>query len=121
MQSSLTRIGMASRYSEAAIYHGVVYLAGQVPEETICEGIEEQTAEVLGLIDRLLHQANSDKSRILMCQIFIADLADFDGMNRVWDQWVSQGHAPPRATVETRLANPRYRVEIVVTAAQHAS
>lgn len=121
MQSSLTRLGMATRYSEAAIFRGVVYLAGQVPEETVGAGIEAQTTEVLGMIDRLLDQSSSDKSRILMCQIFIADLADFDGMNRVWDQWVSAGHAPPRATVEAKLANPQYRLEIVVTAAQFES
>ena len=115
---TLHRIGMATRYSEAAICNGVAYLAGQVPEETLTQGIEEQTREVLDQIDRLLAQVHSDKSRILMCQIFIADLEDFAGMNRIWDQWVSPGNAPPRATVEARLANSAYRLEIVVTAAQ---
>ena len=83
--SELIRIGMATRYSEAAVYNGVAYLAGQVPEETLEQGIEAQTREVLDQIDRLLAQVHSDKSRILMCQIFIADLEDFAGMNRVWD------------------------------------
>ena len=114
----IQRIGMAARYSEAAICNGVVYLAGQVPEATVEGDIEAQTGEVLQLIDTLLTQNGSDKSRILMCQIFIADLADFAGMNRVWDAWVVPGHAPPRATVEAKLANPSYRVEIVITAAQ---
>ncbi len=118
---SVHRIGMASRYSEAAIYNGVAYLAGQVPEETLDQGIEAQTREVLDQIDRILAQVHSDKSRILMCQIFIADLGDFNGMNRVWDDWVSPGNAPPRATVEARLANPSYRLEIVITAAQRHS
>lgn len=115
---SLHRIGMATRYSEAAIYNGVAYLAGQVPEETLDLGIEAQTREVLDQIDRILAQVHSDKSRILMCQIFLADLQDFSGMNRIWDEWVSPGNAPPRATVEARLANPAYRLEIVITAAQ---
>ena len=119
--SELIRIGMATRYSEAAVYNGVVYLAGQVPEETLEQGIEAQTHEVLEQIDRLLALVLSDKSRILMCQIFIADLADFAGMNRVWDAWVLPGYAPPRATVEARLANPAYRLEMVITAAQSHS
>ena len=38
------------------------------------------------------------------------------GMNDVWDEWVPQGHTPPRATVEAKLANPAVLVEIVVTA-----
>jgi enamine deaminase RidA (YjgF/YER057c/UK114 family) len=52
-----------------------------------------------------------------MCQIFISDMANFAGMNNVWDEWVAQGHTPPRATVEARLANPACLVEICVTAA----
>jgi enamine deaminase RidA (YjgF/YER057c/UK114 family) len=38
-------------------------------------------------------------------------------MNAVWDAWVSPGNTPARATVEARLASPKYLVEIMVTAA----
>jgi enamine deaminase RidA (YjgF/YER057c/UK114 family) len=38
-------------------------------------------------------------------------------MNAVWDAWVSPGSTPARATVEARLANPKYLVEIMVVAA----
>ena len=72
---------------------------------------------MLDAIDRLLARAGSDKSRILMAQIFLADLADFAGMNEVWDAWVAPGQAPCRATVHSALAKPEWRVEIVVTAA----
>jgi enamine deaminase RidA (YjgF/YER057c/UK114 family) len=116
--AEITRIGMAKRYSEAAIHNGVVYVAGQVPETTLEQGIEAQTAEVLAMIDRVLADCGSDKSRLLRVQIFLANLADYDGMNSVWDAWVVPGAAPPRATVEAKLAKPAYRVEIVVTAAQ---
>jgi enamine deaminase RidA (YjgF/YER057c/UK114 family) len=44
-------------------------------------------------------------------------MEDFAGMNAVWDRWVAAGHTPPRATVQAPLANPKFRVEIVVTAA----
>ena len=52
-----------------------------------------------------------------MAQIFLADLADFAGMNAVWDAWVSADSKPCRATVEAQLARPGWRIEIVVTAA----
>src|SRR3546814_7215890 len=52
-----------------------------------------------------------------MAQIFVANIKEFDGMNKAWDAWVAPGNAPPRATIEARLANPDYKVEIVVTAA----
>ena len=44
-------------------------------------------------------------------------MANFAEMNSVWDAWVAKGHAPARATVEAKLANPKYRIEIQVVAA----
>jgi enamine deaminase RidA (YjgF/YER057c/UK114 family) len=41
-------------------------------------------------------------------------------MNAVWDEWVAQDAAPPRATVEAKLANPECLIEIVVVAAQRS-
>lgn len=112
----IQRIDAGPRMSEASIHGGVAYLAGQVPE-TDDAGIETQTKEVLDAIDALLAQAGSDKTRILRAQIYLADIADFDGMNRVWDAWVVPGKAPSRATTEAKLARPQWRIEIVVTAA----
>ena len=112
----IQRIDPGPRMSEASIHNGVVYLAGQVPEDTSLD-IEGQTREVLAAIDALLAQTGSDKTRILRAQIFLADIADFAGMNRAWDAWVVPGNAPARATVEARLAKPEWKVEIVVTAA----
>jgi enamine deaminase RidA (YjgF/YER057c/UK114 family) len=68
-----------------------------------------------------LARAGSDKSKILMAQIFLVDLADFEGMNAVWDTWVSAGHTPPRATVQAKLAKPGWKIEMVVTAASISS
>jgi len=112
----IKRHHVGKRLSETAIHNGTVYLAGQIAEDTT-QGIEGQTREVLGHVDRLLTEAGSDKTCILMCQIFISDMAHFAGMNAVYDEWVAQGHTPPRATVESKLANPACLVEIVVTAA----
>ena len=114
---TLKRLHVGKTLSEAAIHNGTVYLAGQIAED-LTQGIAGQTREVLGHIDRLLAEAGSDKSRILMCQIFIKDMQYFAGMNAVWDAWVAAGNAPPRATVEARLANPDVLVEMVVTAAR---
>jgi enamine deaminase RidA (YjgF/YER057c/UK114 family) len=112
----ITRLHVGQRLSEVAIHNSTVYLAGQIAEDTGAD-IGGQTREVLGHIDRLLTEAGSDKTCILACQIYLADMADFAGMNAQWDEWVAAGHTPPRATVEAKLANPACRVEIVVTAA----
>lgn len=107
---------VGTRLSEMAIHNGTVYLAGQVADD-VTHNIEGQTREVLGHIDRLLNEVGSDKTRILMCQIYLADIKDIVAMNTVWDQWVAEGDAPPRATVEAKLAKPDWLVEMVVTAA----
>ena len=113
----IERKHVGKRLSETAIYNGVVYLAGQIAEDTT-QDIQGQTQEVLGHIDRLLQEAGSDKSRILFCQIFLANINDIGAMNTVWDAWVAPGSAPPRATVQAPLANPQWLIEIVLTAAQ---
>jgi enamine deaminase RidA (YjgF/YER057c/UK114 family) len=110
------RFDVGARLSEMAVHNGVAYLAGQVPEDA-SQDIQGQTTQVLAAIDALLARAGSDKSRILMAQIYLADLADFPGMNQAWDAWVAPGNAPPRATVQAALADPGWKIEVVVTAA----
>ncbi len=112
----IKRSHVGKRLSEMAIHNGTVYLAGQVAED-VTHNIDGQTREVLANIDRLLNEAGSDKTRILMCQVFLADIKDSADMNAVWDAWVADGHAPPRATVEAKLAKTEWLVEMVVTAA----
>lgn len=116
LMQGLHRFHVGDRLSEIAVYNGTVYLAGQVPDDAT-QDIRGQTTQVLAMIDRLLAEAGTDRARILMAQIYLADLADYDGMNEVWDDWVPPGDAPPRATVQARLARPEWKIEIVITAA----
>lgn len=110
------RFDVGPRMSEMAVHNGTIYLAGQVADDAT-QDIAGQTRQVLAAVDALLARAGSDKSKILMAQIFLVDLADFDGMNAVWDAWVAAGHTPPRATVQAALAKPGWKIEMVVTAA----
>ncbi len=115
--SSIQRFDVGARMSEMAVHGDRVYLAGQVAGDGT-QDIGGQTRQVLAAIDALLTRAGSDKSKILMAQIYLADIADFPGMNAVWDTWVVPGHTPPRATVQAALARPEWKVEIVVSAAR---
>jgi len=110
------RFDVGPRLSEMAVHNGVAYLAGQVPADG-SQDITGQTQQVLAAIDALLARAGTDKRRLLRVEIFLKDLADFPGMNAVWDAWLPPGEAPPRATVQATLARPEWRVEMVVTAA----
>ena len=110
------RFDVGPRLSEMAVHNGVCYLAGQVAADGT-QDMTGQARQVLAQIDGLLARAGTDKSKILMCQIFVVDLAEFPALNAVWEQWVAPGNAPPRATVQARLAKPEWKVEMVVTAA----
>jgi enamine deaminase RidA (YjgF/YER057c/UK114 family) len=114
--SDIQRFDVNARMSEMAVHNGVAYLAGQVASDATLDA-RGQTADVLAQVDALLARAGTDKTRILMAQIFLADLADFPAMNAAWDAWVAPGSTPPRATVEAKLAKPEWKVEIVVKAA----
>lgn len=114
--SDITRIEAGPRMSQAVVHHGLVYLAGQVGNPG--ESVADQTRTILTEVDRLLAAAGSDKSRILSAQIWLADIGTFAEMNAVWDSWVPAGATPARATGESKLATPDYKVEIIVVAAQ---
>ena len=110
------RFDVGARMSEMAVHNGIVWLAGQVAEDG-SQDIGGQARQVLAAVDKLLDRAGTDKTKIVMCQIYLADIAEFAGMNAVWDAWVAKGHSPPRATVQARLAKPEWKIEVVVSAA----
>lgn len=114
--TDIKRIDTNARMSQAVICNGTVWLAGQVGAPGT--SVTEQTKAILEKVDGLLAQAGSDKTKILQATIWLADVADFGEMNAVWDAWVAPGHAPARATGESKLAGPEYKVEIIIVAAQ---
>jgi enamine deaminase RidA (YjgF/YER057c/UK114 family) len=110
----LSRIHTGARMSGAVMHNGTVYLSGQVGEG---QTVAEQTRDCLARVDALLTEAGSSRWHILQAIIWLRDIADFDAMNEVWDEWVPEGHAPARACGEARLASLEFRVEVIVTAA----
>jgi enamine deaminase RidA (YjgF/YER057c/UK114 family) len=113
---SITRIDQGPRMSQAVVHGDTVYLAGQVGAPG--ESVTLQTRAVLAQIEGLLARVGSSKAHLLSATIWLADMDDFAEMNAVWDAWVADVGAPTRATGESKLAGPEYRVEIIVTAAR---
>ncbi len=113
--TDIIRIQPEARWSDAVIHNGTLYYTS-VPENLEADA-QAQTENALAALDTILVQSGSDKTRLLDVTIFLADAADFDAMNMAWDAWVVAGHAPVRCTVEARLMNPNYKVEIKAIAA----
>jgi len=115
---SIQRIKPGKRMSGAVVHGNVVYTSGQIADKAAGKSVTEQTKEVLAMIDALLAEAGTDKSKVLLASIFLSDISTFQEMNEVWDSWVPQNNLPARATIEAKLAGPQYAVEIMVTAAK---
>jgi enamine deaminase RidA (YjgF/YER057c/UK114 family) len=116
-RSTITRIEAGKRMSSAVVHEGRVFLAGQVAEDNAGKSVTLQTREILATIDKLLKKAGTDKTRILSANIWLSDISTFAEMNAEWDKWIVAGQTPARATVESKLAGPEYKVEIMLTAA----
>lgn len=110
----IQRFGVTKRYADCVIHGGLVYLV-EVPGNPGGD-IVDQTKSLLMRVDTLLQQVGSSKSRLLMVTLYLADMADYEAMNSIWDAWIPLGHAPARACVQAVLADSQWRLEIVLTA-----
>ena len=113
--SDIKRIEPGKRMSQAVVHGNTIWLSGQVG--TSGASVAQQTKDVLAKIDRLLAECGSSKSRIVQAIVWLADMADFEEMNAVYDAWIDRQHPPARACVEARLADPDLRIEITAVAA----
>lgn len=101
-----------------AVEHGnTVYLAGIVADDPTAD-VKGQTEQILKRIDALLATCGTDKTRLLSAQIWLTDIGNRPAMNEAWTAWVDPSSLPVRACVESRLADPRLLVEIMVIAAK---
>lgn len=115
--ANIHRIEIGSRLSEVVVHDGRVFLSGQTADDS-SQCVRGQTRQILDAIDRLLRSAGTDRARVLFAHIWLRDLADFDAMNEVWEEWVPKGRAPARATVAADiLGGAGVKVEIAVQAA----
>ena len=116
---NIQRYGTTRRYSHMVAHNSTIYLV-EVPANLDAD-ITAQTENLLASVEQQLIEAHSDKSRLLMVTIYLADMADYDAMNVVWENWLPEGSAPVRACLQAKLSSPQYRIELVLTAAQHTA
>jgi enamine deaminase RidA (YjgF/YER057c/UK114 family) len=114
---TIKRYGCGPRMSKAVVHDKTVYIAGQVAVNMKGKSVGEQTKDILGIIDEIMAEAGTDKTKLLSANIWLADIATFNEMNAIWDAWVAPGCTPARATVEANLADPDYTVEIAMIVA----
>jgi enamine deaminase RidA (YjgF/YER057c/UK114 family) len=111
----IERHELTSRLSKVVVANGFVFLSGLTAADRTGD-VPRQTADILAQIDRYLAMAGTDKTRIVVANIWLSDISTFSQMNGVWESWIDPSHPPARATVEARLAASDLLVEIQVQA-----
>ncbi len=111
----ITRHEVTGRLSKVLVANGFAFLSGLTAKDR-SGGVKEQTADILAQIDGYLAMAGTDKTRVVVGNIWLKDVGTFGEMNEVWEAWVDPKQPPARATVESRLASDDVLVEIQVQA-----
>eukprot|EP01043_Picozoa_sp_COSAG02_P062030 COSAG02_NODE_8462_length_2564_cov_2.818661_2_plen_250_part_00 len=73
-----------------------VLFSGLTAQATLHGSIEEQMSEALGRLDDCLAASGTDRRSLLTVHIWLRDMAFFDRMTAVWNDWISScSDAPP--------------------------
>jgi 2-iminobutanoate/2-iminopropanoate deaminase len=108
-------------YSQAVVYNGLVFVAGQlaiVPStgERLTGSIEEQTEQCLKNISEILKASGSDLSRVLKMTVYVSDIELWSAVNAVYAR-VMGDHRPARAVVPVKELHYGFKIEIEAVAA----
>jgi 2-iminobutanoate/2-iminopropanoate deaminase len=111
----------AGHYSQAVVYDGLVYVAGQLaidPKtgEKILTSIEDQTERALANISEILKAAGSSLDRVLRMTVYITDISLWGAVNAVYARMLGD-HRPARAVIPVRDLHYGFQIEIECVAA----
>jgi enamine deaminase RidA (YjgF/YER057c/UK114 family) len=99
-------------YCRAVVAGGFVHVAGTVGQG---DGVEEQCRAALDTIKAALEQAGSSLANAVRVNYYLPDAAEFEPCWSILRE--AFGDNPPAATmVECNLIDPKFRIEIEVTA-----
>ena len=111
----------AGHYSQATVYNGLVFVAGQLSIDPATGqhktgSIEEQTEQALNNVHAILQAAGSDWSRVLKINISVTDINLWDAVNKVYSRILGE-HRPARAVIPSGPLHHGFLIEIEAIAA----
>jgi len=111
----------AGHYSQATVYNGLVFVAGQLSidpatGEKKLGPIEEQTELALNNVHAILKAAGSDWNRVLKMNLFVTDINLWDAVNNVYSRILGQNR-PARAIIPCGNLHYGFLIEIDAVAA----
>ena len=111
----------AGHYSQATVYNGLVFVAGQLSIDPATGAhklgdIEEQTEQALSNVHAILRAAGSDWDRVLKINISVVDINLWEAVNKVYTRVLGE-HRPARAVIPTGPLHHGFLIEIEAIAA----
>jgi 2-iminobutanoate/2-iminopropanoate deaminase len=108
-------------YSQGVAAGGLLFVSGQIPidpetGELVQGDIEVQTERVMKNLMAILKEAKMGPENVVRCTVYLADIADFQRMNQVYDRYLGK-EPPARSTLQAAALPKGARVEIDVIAA----
>ena len=106
-------------YSHAVVAGPFVFVSGQIPidqqGDMVAGDIVVQTVQVMENLKVILEAADLSLKDVVKTIVFLADMADFPGMNRVYGEFFP-ADPPARSTVQVSAMARKAAVEIEAVA-----
>ena len=107
-------------YVPGMISRGMLYVSGQLPMDhdtgvMQTGSITEQTLQALENVDRVLRAAGTSRDRVVLCRVYVPDVALWDEVNRVYGEFFGE-HKPARVIVPTSELHHGVLIEIEAVA-----
>ena len=111
----------AGHYSQATVYNGLVFVAGQLAidpatGEKKLGSIEEQTEQALSNVHAILKAVGSDWDRVLKMNISVAGIELWEAVNQVYSRILGDNR-PARAVIPCGELHHGFLIEIEAIAA----
>lgn len=92
-------------YSQAVKANNLVFVSGQIPIDLttgklLDSGIKEQTSLVIQNLEVILQASGSSLQKVVKCEVFLTDLANFKAMNEEYAKYFKGSCPPARQTIQ---------------------
>ncbi|HTY62969.1 MAG TPA: RidA family protein [Acidobacteriota bacterium] len=112
--------GPIGPYSQAVRGNGFIFVSGQIPISpdtgaVVGNDIESQSRQVIQNLAAILKAAGAGLDKVVKTTVFLANLDDFSGFNRVYEEYFGEVK-PARATVQVARLPKEVLLEIEAVA-----
>lgn len=106
----------AGPYSQAIVAGGLVFVAGQRPQDPVTgeigETIQEQTRQVIKNLEAVLTAVGSSLEKVVRSTVYLSDIKNFAPMNEVYKEMIPEPF-PARTTFGAQLRNILIEIDVI--------